>query len=152
MISNPIGRKVNLLVKKGACSWEMSNETCTIIGVLPCSQKIDDWCNHYIIKQPNGEEREIREVDCVFSPDYTKQYIENTIQHFLDDNGVGCEVYTQMNRLVISVSIEWGDWSHSHRWCVNLMSYLGYHEIGNEITEEDGSDCYSAIHHFIKIN
>ena len=30
------------------------------------------------------------------------------------------------------------------------MKYLGYYEIGNEVTEDDGSDCFSGIHHFIK--
>jgi hypothetical protein len=31
------------------------------------------------------------------------------------------------------------------------MSYLGYGEIGCKVTEEDGSDTYSAEHYFIKV-
>ena len=30
------------------------------------------------------------------------------------------------------------------------MEFLGYKEIGNKVTEEDGSDCYSAEHYFLK--
>jgi hypothetical protein len=30
------------------------------------------------------------------------------------------------------------------------MRYLGYTEIGNEVTEENGSDCYSADHYYLK--
>lgn len=149
-MENPIGRKVNLLVKKGDYVWEMSNNICEVIGVVPWSHELNDWCQHYIVKSQDGTEKEIREVECVFSPNYDKDYIEDTIHQFLDDNGVWCEVYTQMGRKVISVHIDWGDWSHSHRWCVTLMGYLGYTEIGNRVTEEDGSDCYSAEHYFLK--
>jgi hypothetical protein len=48
------------------------------------------------------------------------------------------------------VSISWGDWKHEHLWARSLMSYLGYVEIGSKVTEEDGSDTYSAEHYFLK--
>lgn len=147
---NPIGRKVNLLSKKDICTWEMSSEVCEIVGVVPWSQELNDWCEHYIVKLPDGTEKEIREVECVFSPDYTQNYIEGTIHDFLDDNGVWSEVYTQCEGKVIVVDIDWGDWRHSHLWAKNLMEYLGYKEIGNKVTDDDGSDCYSAEHYFIK--
>ena len=149
MITNPIGKKVNLLVKKGICSWEMSDEVCEVISVVPWSQELNDWCQHYIVKGADGKEKEVREVECVFSPDYTKKNIDETIFSFLNDNGVWAEVYCQTNNIVV-VNIDWGDWRHSHLWARDLMRYLGYVQVGVVVTEEDGSDCYSAEHTFVK--
>lgn len=147
---NPIGKKVNLLEKVGICTWKMNDAVCEIVNVVPWSQELNDWCQHYIVKLPDGTEKEIREVECVFSPDYSKKYIEDTIYGFLNDNGVWSEVSTQCERLIVVVNIEWGDYKHSHMWATDLMGYLGYTEIGSKVTEEDGSDCYSATHYFVK--
>ena len=149
MITNPIGKKVNLLVKKGICSWEMSDEVCEVISVVPWSQELNDWCQHYIVKGADGIEKEVREAECVFSPDYTKKNIDETIFSFLNDNGVWAEVYCQTNNIVV-VNIDWGDWRHSHLWARDLMRYLGYVKVGEVVTEEDGSDCYSAEHAYVK--
>ena len=149
MITNPIGKKVNLLVKKGICSWEMSDEVCEVISVVPWSQELNDWCQHYIVKGADGIEKEVREAECVFSPDYTKKNIDETIFSFLNDNGVWAEVYCQTNNIVV-VNIDWGDWRHSHLWARDLMQYLGYVQVGEVVTEEDGSDCYSAEHTYVK--
>ena len=149
MITNPIGKKVNLLVKKGICSWEMSDEVCEVISVVPWSQELNDWCQHYIVKGADGIEKEVREAECVFSPDYTKKNIDETIFSFLNDNGVWAEVYCQTNNIVV-VNIDRGDWRHSHLWARDLMRYLGYVKVGEVVTEEDGSDCYSAEHTYVK--
>ena len=50
---------------------------------------------------------------------------------------------------VVDISIEWGDWKHEHGYCKQLMKEIGYVEISDKVTEEDGSDCYSAIHRFV---
>lgn len=50
---------------------------------------------------------------------------------------------------IVEVEISWGDWKHEHLRCDYLMKELGYLEIGEELTEEDGSDCYSAIHRYV---
>lgn len=52
---------------------------------------------------------------------------------------------------VISVFIEWGDWKHEHVCLRCLMKQNGFEEILENVTEEDGGDCYSAIHSFVKI-
>ena len=148
--TNPVGKKVNLLKSIGSCTRQMTDEVCEVVSVVPWSKELNDWCQHYIVRGADGTEKEIREVECVFSPDYTKKYIEDTIHQFLNDNGVWSEVFTECDRKVIVVSIEWGDWRHSHLWSRDLMSYLGYTEIGNAVTEENGSDCYSADHYYLK--
>ena len=69
---------------------------------------------------------------------------------FLNDNGVWADVWHHYGTSALVVSIEWGDWRHSHLWAKTLMEYLGYVKVGEVVTEEDGSDCYSAEHYFIK--
>ena len=149
MITNPIGKKVNLLEKVGICDWKMNDEVCEIVNVIPWSQELNDYCQHYIVKGADGKEKEVREVECVFSPDYTKKNIGDTIRSFLNDNGVWAEVYCQTDDNVV-VNIDWGDYKHDHMWCEDLMRYLGYTKVGMDVTDEDGSDCYSAEHTYIK--
>lgn len=146
---NPIGKKVNLLEKVGICDWKMTDEVCEIVSVVPWSQELNDWCEHYIVRKPDGSEVEIREAECVFSPK-TDKPADYMIHDFLNDNGVWAEVYKHFDLPVMVVDISWGDWKHDHLWAKSLMSYLGYREIGNKVTEEDGSDTYSAEHYFIK--
>lgn len=152
MITKPIGKKVNLLEKVGFCDWKMTDEVCEIISVIPWSQELNDWCQHYIVRKPDGSEAEIREAECVFSPDTEKKGVSRIFQ-FLYDNGVYSEVWSAIdgdNDNAVYVSIHWGDWKHEHLWARDLMSYLGYVKVGEVVTEEDGSDCYSAEHTYIK--
>jgi len=51
----------------------------------------------------------------------------------------------------ISILIEWGDWKHEHGYLRYLMQKNGFTETDEKVTEEDGSDCYSAIHTFKKV-
>jgi hypothetical protein len=51
----------------------------------------------------------------------------------------------------IEISVEWGDWKHSHLYLDYLMKELGYVYSHEQITEEDGSDCYSSIHFYKKV-
>lgn len=47
---------------------------------------------------------------------------------------------------LLTITVEWGDWKHSHRRLDYLMEQKGYETLGSYKTEEDGSDCYSAEH------
>lgn len=51
----------------------------------------------------------------------------------------------------VSILIEWGDWKHEHGYLRYLMQKNGFTETNENVTEEDGSDCYSAIHTFKKV-
>lgn len=49
----------------------------------------------------------------------------------------------------IAIEISWGDWKHDHLrldWLIEENFDLK--RIETETTEEDGSDCYSAIHYY----
>lgn len=70
--------------------------------------------------------------------------INNDIYKYLVDNGVDCVSDAGQTKEGVFVDIEWGDWKHSHLWCDDLMGYLGYALVSENITEEDGSDAYSA--------
>lgn len=51
---------------------------------------------------------------------------------------------------VLFIEIEWGDWKHGHARLDYLMrNYFNVVVLGSEVTEEDGSDTYSAIHKYI---
>lgn len=66
------------------------------------------------------------------------------------ENHLFCDVVEESGNVVV-VEIEWGDWKHEHArldWLVkSQMPELK--EVTKEITDEDGSDCYSAIHRFV---
>lgn len=72
------------------------------------------------------------------------------IRKYLKGNNLYCEVYEHANGC-ISVEIEWGDWKHDHAYCDHLMKQKGYVCTDEQVTEEDGSDTYSAIHFYEKV-
>lgn len=57
--------------------------------------------------------------------------------------------YEVMNDKAVSVTIYWGDWKHDHLCLEQIMKQEGLSSLGHDVTEEDGSDCYSAIHYFM---
>lgn len=82
-----------------------------------------------------------------------KQNAEAKIYEALKADRIYAEVCTDMElgeTAVIAVNISWGDWKHEHLradWIIREA--FGVECIGTEVTEEDGSDCYSAIHRYI---
>ena len=71
---------------------------------------------------------------------------EEKICNLLTDNHISGDVFPDNNH--ICIEIHWGDWKKSHIHLKHLMSQNGYKHVNTQITEEDGSDCYSAIHTF----
>ena len=59
------------------------------------------------------------------------------------------EIYETEDGFVISV--DWGDWKHDHRYLEYIMGELDYILVDKKITNEDGSDCYSADHYYKKM-
>ena len=48
------------------------------------------------------------------------------------------------------ILIQWGDWKHDHLHLKYVMDKKGFSQVEEKVTEEDGSDCYSSLHTFIK--
>jgi len=46
------------------------------------------------------------------------------------------------------IEIEWGDWKHDHAYADQVMGSCGFKFIGEMVTNENGSDCYSSIHYY----
>ena len=151
MIDNPLGHKVHQLVKRNEQSYFYTldkEHTYEVVRVLDYNEVKNDYCRHFIIKGEDGTEKEVREFECVFVPDTSKE-LTDMIYHYLSDNGVYADVYGNGEESV-QVHIEWGDWKHDHGWANDLMEYLGWSEGDCIVTEENGSDCYSADHYYYK--
>ena len=63
------------------------------------------------------------------------------------------EIYRGFSDSLIHMEITWGDWKHEHlrlQWFIKEnFPELAY--IGTNVTEDDGSDTYSARHNFLII-
>jgi len=78
-----------------------------------------------------------------------KLEISEKAEKYLRDNKLWASVEPYWDDLpVIEVEINWGDWKHDHARAKWLLEEVGIHFINTKVTEEDGSDCYSAIHRF----
>ena len=72
------------------------------------------------------------------------------LQKYLRENEVFAEVSEENNEIVVSIS--WGDWKHDHKRADYLMAKKNYMVTREEITEEDGSDCYSSDHYYEQLS
>ena len=69
----------------------------------------------------------------------------------LKENNLYTEaVWEELDGKILCVEINWGDWKHDHLRCDWLIKE-NFNVVFNstEITEEDGSDTYSAIHRYL---
>ena len=140
-----IGNKVCELVGDEFSKKMNTEKVFIVVNVKDCNE-VQDWCQHYVIRDNDGNEKEIREVDCVATPRENCSCEDERIAKFLEDNGVYAEVY--INRIIVNVFIN-GDWKHEHGWGDVLMGYLGYKKVNEEVTEENGSDWYGSIHRYV---
>lgn len=72
------------------------------------------------------------------------------IDTFLSDHEADFSEVSESPDGTVIVSVEWGDWKHSHAYLDKLMERIGYTKDNETVTEENGSDCYSSDHHFTK--
>ena len=74
---------------------------------------------------------------------------QERIRTALEENGVYAEVYQHPQiDIVTVVEIEWGDWKHDHWRADMVVEELGGCVMNVITTEDDGSDCYSAVHYY----
>lgn len=71
------------------------------------------------------------------------------LQKYLNENDLYyTDLYETENTFVIL--IEWGDWKHEHLYLNHLMNKLGLKYKNCVVTDENGSDCYSAEYEYYK--
>ena len=82
--------------------------------------------------------------------------LEEELQEYLKKEGNGYyngeyEIWFEEDCCYVDIS--WGDWKHDHWWAKDytrkFLEQKGFDVVvGTNVTEENGSDCYSALHSF----
>ena len=145
-----VGKKVYKYNHITEWRWVLdTTKTYTIFG-YKTPEDANDYCPHWLVWDSEGNESDVREFECVICPEKTDDEL-CTIERYLSDNRCYTdEIYHDNGAILIQVN--WGDWKHDHLWLRDLMDYIGYIQISERVTEDNGSDCYSAQHTFIKNN
>lgn len=77
--------------------------------------------------------------------------MEKKVYELMKENHIIGEIvdYNEQTNM-IAIAVIWGDWKHEHGRLDWLMekNFSNLQCIHTETTEEDGSDCYSAIHYY----
>ena len=74
-------------------------------------------------------------------------FYKKEVERIFKDNNIHYEWWMQDDFSVVVV-VEWGDWKHDHRYLINLMNNNNHTMVERVITEEDGSDSFSAEYIF----
>jgi len=78
----------------------------------------------------------------------------NVVQHIqatFKEKQLSVGAIYEIDENEVLVCISWGDWKYEHLRCDSIMKGLGYVKVQEVITEDNGTDCYSSEHTFIKI-
>lgn len=83
-----------------------------------------------------------------FTEEETNKYVKELTQIFFDE-GEYFDIWGDKG--IIKANIEWGDWKHQHLYFKSRVQKFFDElnikiEIDSEVTEEDGSDTYSALY------
>ena len=65
-----------------------------------------------------------------------------------NQSSIIAEIYS-LETMLIVIEIECGDWKHEHGYADYVMSQHGFTKVQEQVTEEDGSDCYSSNHYYL---
>ena len=132
-----IGKKVWLYDPMGEYSIRLSKEkTYEVVGEnhpKDWEGKTMNWVDKYSVRDDEGNEREVDYNYVVFAPN-TDLNERDMVADYLEDNGLHCDVYTEDDEIVAD----------------HLMSTIGYLCVDEQVTEENGSDTYSADHYYMK--
>ncbi len=151
-----IGKSVWVLEEKNNTYIINKDKTPTVVAVvepghtLPDGRTNDDWCDHFVIFDGTAQ-TDVREYQVVVIPDNTIKDDCTRISKYLSDNGLYADDCSVGSENTVEVEISWGDWKHDHGYLDVLMDYIGYNCDDEQVTEENGSDCYSSIHFFSKV-
>lgn len=75
--------------------------------------------------------------------------MRDRIERILTENDLWTgEIWDVIPLPVVAVEINNGDWKHDHARADYILKECGFTLMKTEVTEEDGSDCYSAIHYY----
>lgn len=81
--------------------------------------------------------------------------IAESVENMLREGGIYADVWPYDGDdgiPAVVVKIDWGDWKHEHARAKWLCIGHGGKIVGSTVTEEDGSDCYSAEHYILFVD
>ena len=90
--------------------------------------------------------------------DYKEMNWDEVCKYLNDNNADFCDISQPlfkskyMANAVYDITIEYGDWKHSHGYLQYLMEEKGYFQTRDDIIANpdlEGSDCYSSVHRFV---
>ena len=74
-------------------------------------------------------------------------FYKEDVKKIFKENNLTYEWWVNFDGTIV-VNVEWGDWKHDHAFLNYIMRKNHYRGIDEVVTEEDGSDTYSATHYF----
>lgn len=74
----------------------------------------------------------------------------NEIEGYLNANAIYPDSIYLSENGIIEIAIYDGDWKHEHGSCKHLMEKVGYTRAEFKVIEDSDSDCFSAVHIYIK--
>lgn len=150
-IEKRVGERVWLF--ENASSWStrlVKDKVWTVESIHePDGEK---FYEHYFVVSNGNEKREVVYYNTVVVPEDNEDE-QYRIEKYLADNGFYFEDICKEEIVGVPlyrISIRWGDWKHDHGWLDCLMGYIDYEAFNEIVTEENGSDCYSSEHIFVR--
>lgn len=118
-------------------------------NIILISHPIANACNvNYVDCLSHFSLAECEQICDITFRQYHKQEYKR-VQAYLRENDSDYDDLSQTED-GFEISVNWGDWKHSHIFLDRLMKELGYTLINEEITEENGDDAYSSIHFYMR--
>lgn len=77
-----------------------------------------------------------------------KNEIEANVYKILEANNVWVNYISFHLTLPLMYVEVKGDWKHDHLRCKFVMKEHGFEYLNEDVTEEDGSDFYTAVHYY----
>ena len=74
-------------------------------------------------------------------------FYKEDVKRIFKENNLTYEWWVNFDGTIV-VNVEWGDWKHDHAFLNYIMRKNQYRGIDEVVTEDDGSDTYSATHYF----
>lgn len=149
-IDKRVGKNV-WLFKKIANGWDYrleQDKTWLVESLHEPDETHDDF---YFVVSDGNENREVLWHDTVVVPGNEEDEVLR-VMNYLTSNGFYLDDISEERIVGIPlyrISVVWGDWKHDHGWLDSLMEHIGYEAFKEILTEENGSDCYSADHFFV---
>ena len=84
----------------------------------------------------------------VVTKEEIQKHLDEANTEFRENYAAFSAEIQSLDTMEIAIEFEWGDWKHEHGYADYVMREHGFIKTDEQVTEEDGSDCYSSIHYY----